>query len=132
MSDRSSVAEKIFWNTPELVEIVLPHLDDYSILCLAQAKLFPLSPYPTHTHTHPLSSLTIPHTLPHTGKTIHNFNIINICLCYQSHHLCYCSTLCLIDAIIIRIFTTGTVTVVRDGKCNHLHHTQYPFYHCTG
>ena len=63
MSDRSSVAEKIFWNTPELVEIVLPHLDDYTILCLAQAKLFPLSPYPYPyppiivTHHNPYSAL---------------------------------------------------------------------------
>ena len=62
MSDRSSVAEKIFWNTPELVEIVLPHLDDYSILCLAQAKLFPLSPYP-----YPYAPIIVTHHTPYSA-----------------------------------------------------------------
>ena len=42
MSDENNwpdLAERMFWKTPELVESLILHLDDYSILCLAQAKL---------------------------------------------------------------------------------------------
>ena len=50
MSAAERLAENIFWKMPELVESLLLHLDDYSILCLAQAKSISISITITNTN----------------------------------------------------------------------------------
>ena len=54
-----SKAEKEFWGCPKLIEILLPFLDTYSIICLAQVN----------------TPSQISHTTPNTKYTIPKFKV---------------------------------------------------------